>query len=166
MAVLLGTNTATGGGDFFGDGDMYGSRYQCVTTGSVDTLRILVGSSAYTALRLLIYSDSGSVPNALLGTSSATAVDNSAVGLAVSPVAVTSGLFYWLFLLPTGGNANLTLVTGGGQRGKNIGVGVTTGPNPWVTAGDGTSADGIPIQGEGTAGGGAIIKTGFGRIGP
>jgi hypothetical protein len=148
MAVLLGTNTATGGGDFFGDGDMYGSRYQCVTTGSVDTLRILVGSSAYTALRLLIYSDSGSVPNALLGTSSATAVDNSAVGLAVSPVAVTSGL------------------TGGGQRGKNIGVGVTTGPNPWVTAGDGTSADGIPIQGEGTAGGGAIIKTGFGRIGP
>jgi hypothetical protein len=46
MAVLLGTNTATGGGDFFGDGDMYGSRYQCVTSGSVDTLRILVGSSS------------------------------------------------------------------------------------------------------------------------
>lgn len=152
MAVLLGNTTTTGGSDFFADGDAFGSRYQCVTSGDVDTLRINVTSSAYSALRLGIYSDSAGVPNALLGTSAVITADNTIVSGVLTPtVAVVSGTFYWLFLLPTGGNCNLNLITGGGYRGKGLGTGVTTFPNPWVTAGDSTSADGLPLSGEGTA---------------
>jgi hypothetical protein len=153
MTVLLGSIDTTGGsGGFFTPGDTFGSRFECSASGTVETLSIQAGSSGYSSLTLAIYADSAGVPGARLGTSASTALDNALVSLAVSPgVAVSSGSFYWLFELVAGGNLNLTMRSSGGFRGK---AGVTSYPDPWNTSGDSTFTAGLPIQAEGTEGGG------------
>jgi hypothetical protein len=150
LAILVGTTTGGGSADFFGDGEAALSRFQCVTSGSVDTLSFTITASTFVGMTLAIYADSAGVPGALLGTSASTAVQTAGTrSLAVTPVAVTSGTFYWLGMLGAGGNPNYTAATGAGEVHKTVGA---AWPNPWGGA-DSAGSNTLPIAGEGTAGG-------------
>lgn len=158
MAVLMGsTSTAGGSNDNFITGEASITRVQCVTSGSVDTIAMYWRNSAnYTTPVYGIWADSAGSPSTLLGqtvgivTSPGDGVKSAAIS--GSPVAVTSGTFYWLgFLwLSTGPNSNNTVIPGLGYRAE---TGLAALPNPWNPAGDSTNTAGHPIQAEGTASG-------------
>lgn len=158
MAILVGTTTAGGSADFFGDGEAALSRFQCSSSGTVDTLSFNQTISGFTQLRLAIYADSAGVPGALLGTSAFTTDQTAGIkSLALTPtVAVTSGTFYWLGIMGTNGSPNYTAAAGSGERHKSVGAGATAFPDPWGGA-DSTGSNTLPVAGEGTAAGASEI---------
>jgi hypothetical protein len=153
LEILVGTTTGGGSADFFGDGEAALSRFQCATSGTVDTLSFTQTASGFTQLRLAIYADSAGVPGALLGTSALTTDQTAGTkSLALTPsVAVTLGTFYWLGIMGTNGSPQYTAASGTGERHKTVGAGATAFPNPWGGA-DTTGSNTLPIAGEGTAG--------------
>jgi len=97
MTVLLGDIGVGGtpGGHYLGS--QAWSRFQCGTTGTVNTLYAYIGDPKRTFLRIAIFSDnSGAIGDVLAqGVVTVTAINtwHSLTGLSVS---VTSGTFYWL----------------------------------------------------------------------
>lgn len=149
MPTLVGSVAGGGTNDFFGSGDLGGSRYQAVADGTADQAQINVrAGGTFTSITVGIYSDSAGVPGSLLGQSSAitdTSVGTKTAAIASGP-AITTGTFYWLMVLPLGGSFNFTGNSGvTGYRGQS---GSATFETPWVTAGDftdGSANVGMPI---------------------
>lgn len=161
MAVLIGTTSVAGGSNTtFGADEAAGTRYQCVTSGTLETLSMYARTSAGSiTLEFAVYSDSAGNPDSLLGKTTAVTAPGSDTVVSssvITPFAVTSGTFYWLFMLVNspGSFLNATMTASGQMRGDD---GTTDFPSTWDTAGDFTDAVlGMPIQGDGTASGGAV----------
>lgn len=177
MAVLIGTTTMSGGGDFFGAGDIAATRAVAAATGDVDTIKVAVASgSNFTSMKVALYSDtpgasppSTAVPNAKLGEATISSSTAGVQSVSLSPaVSVVSGTAYWLAVLPLGGQFNFNGGTGlTGYFGKG---GQSVMPSTWDTTGnfgDTTANGGIPMSGESTGGGGgASIVSPVQLLGP
>jgi hypothetical protein len=147
MAVLLGSLTVDGSGTFFNSGDVGGSRWQAVASGSLATISAPILASGFTSLGFAIYADSAGSPAARLGTTvttSSTAAGTKALAM-VAPVAVTSGTFYWLALMPTGGSVDLTQQATGSLSYKTAAGSFT---DPWGTSTDTGVGGNLPMLGE------------------
>jgi hypothetical protein len=166
MTTLAGSTTTTGANDFFGTGDLGMTKWTAAASGTCDQMSVAVRSGTYTSVTLAIYSDSAGVPNALLGQSNP--ITSTTVGLhsasMVSNVAITSGVVYWLAILPLGGVYNFTGASGAsGYRGKS---GQSAFPNPWDTVSNFSDPGAaVPISADAT-GGGAGKALGFQRVFP
>lgn len=154
MATLVGSLATAGGADFFNAGDCAASPYVCATTGTVDTMSMVITASGYATLRLGIWADSAGAPAALLGqTVTTTTTAAGTLNLAmVSNLAVTSGITYWLGALGLGGAGILHCKDGLGSYKGNSGNAAL--PNPFGTVTFSDASNSMPIAGTGTAGGG------------
>jgi hypothetical protein len=154
VAVLIGSTTIGGGNTTFGGGDAAGTRFQAAADGTVETMSLYGrNSAADVSVKLGIYSDSSSLPNSLLGETGnlpgITGADGVRTAAMLSNVPITSGTFYWLFLMvaSSGSFFNASYATTGGFRGD---TGIASFPSTWTPAGDFSGTEGLPIQGDGT----------------
>ena len=158
MATLVGQTTATGGADFFGAGDLAASKYVASNSGTAATMSILLrAASSFTSMALAIYADNGSnAPGALLGQTSAITDTTAGVKTAslTAGVAITSGTTYWLACLALGGNLDFNDVPGGLYQGRSSASSFT---DPFGTIAWNDLSNGVPIQADSAAGGGATI---------
>ena len=160
MAVLIGTTTAGGSNDFFAAGEVAYSNHVAAASGDVATMSVLIRASAFTSLKLAIYSNAG----ALLGQTDAITSNTAGVKTAnmVAPVTVASGTTYRLAWLPLGGSIDYTnTATGSGWHYRG---GQSAFPDPFGTP-DGDSGTGLPIQGDSGAGGGGAVSHLLGSLG-
>lgn len=147
MAVLLGTLTTGGASDFFVANDLTVTRRQASASGSVDTMRGVFTNAGAGPVTFVLYADAASAPAALLGqTSSVLSAVGTVSATMLSPVAVTSGTFYWVGFWVATTTVNLTDSTPGGYSGRNVG----SIPDPFGSVGFSDATNSLPVTGEDT----------------
>jgi hypothetical protein len=157
MTVLLGQDT-TGvlGANSNGAGTSFAQRLQALASGTVEKIWIRTGAldGSFTDCHCAVYADvAGAISAAArLSEDNITGdfVANSWNGFTLAtPVAVTSGTFYWIEFLGIGGAFNYTdfATTGGTERDTS---GQTTCPATHATS-TGSNANIANVYGESTA---------------
>lgn len=159
MTVLLGTTTAGGAGDLFGANDITVTRRQASASGNIDTMRGTFTTSAGCNVTFVLYADSASAPAGLLGKTSPVSVvagTGTTAGTMLTPVAVTSGTFYWIGVWVQGATLNLNDNPAGGYTYRSGQVAI---PDPFGTPTGSDATLSTPVTGEdtGLAGGGNVF---------
>lgn len=112
MTQLVGSSaTATGSADSVGTGAAEAAQFTATVSGTIDTISFFntTAAAGVTSLDLGIFTDSASLPSALIGRGAraGSLPLNTLVSVTGLSIAVVAGTVYWLALLPVGaGQAN------------------------------------------------------------
>ena len=146
MAVLLGRTTAGTVADGIPSSDAAAWRFTAVASGDLGRIHFepKVVNAGLTSVELGVYTHSGALPAALLGSALATAFTGTADFYAdlASVVAIVSGTDYWLAIQPEGENFDWQGTSGANYNQR---TGISALPASWTTASDGGSWNNLAI---------------------